>query len=39
VSGRFYRWCKQGLWQQILQKLQQLADAKGQLDWALPNFW
>ena len=35
VSGRFYRWRKQGLWQQILQKLQQLADAKGQLDWEL----
>ena len=35
VSGRFYRWRKQGLWQQILQKLQQLADAKGHLDWEL----
>lgn len=35
ASGRFYRWRKQGLWQQILQKLQQLADAKGQLNWDL----
>lgn len=29
VSGRFYYWRKIGLWQQILQRLQQLADADG----------
>lgn len=33
VAGRFYRWCKNGLWQKILQSLQQQADAFGQLDW------
>lgn len=35
VSGRFYRWRKDGLWQQILSTLQQQADAKGQLNWEL----
>ena len=30
VAGRFYRWCKNGLWQKILQSLQQQADALGQ---------
>lgn len=33
VSGRFYRWCQQGLWQRILHKLQQQADAQGNVDW------
>lgn len=33
VAGRFYRWSKTGLWQKILQSLQQQADANGQLDW------
>lgn len=33
VAGRFYRWCKTGLWLLILQSLQQQADAEGQLDW------
>jgi transposase len=35
VSGRFYRWRKDGLWQRILASLQQQADAKGQLNWQL----
>jgi len=35
VSGRFYRWRKDGLWQRILATLQQQADARGQLDWEL----
>lgn len=35
VSGRFYRWRKDGRWQQILSALQQQADAKGQLNWEL----
>lgn len=29
VSGRFYTWRKTGLWQQILETLQQQADAQG----------
>ena len=33
VSGRFYRWRRSGIWQKILQSLQQQADASGQLDW------
>lgn len=31
VSSRFYRWCKQGVWQQILGQLQQ--QAQEQIDW------
>jgi len=33
VASRFYRWSKQGIWQQIWEALQQEADAAGQLDW------
>src|SRR5215203_4475496 len=33
VSSRFYRWRSAGIWQQILKKLQQQADAQGNLDW------
>lgn len=33
VAGRFYRWRRSGIWQKILQSLQQQADASGQLDW------
>lgn len=33
VSGRFYRWRRSGIWQKILQSLQQQADASGQIDW------
>jgi transposase len=32
VSGRFYAWRKQGFWQQILEQLQQQADAAGEFD-------
>lgn len=35
VSGRFYRWRKDGLWQRILSSLQQQANLKGQLNWQL----
>ena len=35
VSGRFYRWQKDGLWQRILSTLQQQADAQGKLNWQL----
>jgi transposase len=33
VAGRFYRWRRSGIWQKILQSLQQQADASGQMDW------
>ena len=33
VASRFYRWRKAGVWQQILERLQQQADATGALDW------
>jgi transposase len=33
ISGRFYRWRRQGVWQQILASLQQQADAEGKLNW------
>ncbi len=35
ISSRFYRWQSAGVWQQILQKLQQRADREGKLDWSL----
>jgi transposase len=35
ISGRFYRWRKDGLWQRILSTLQQEANAQGQLNWDL----
>jgi transposase len=33
VSSRFYRWRRAGIWQRILQRLQQLRDQEGRLDW------
>ena len=33
VSSRFYRWCKQGVWADVLVKLQQRADSSGAVDW------
>lgn len=33
VASRFYRWQRAGVWQRILQTLQQQADADGRLDW------
>lgn len=33
VSSRFYRWQQAGIWQRILQELQQQADARGDLNW------
>lgn len=35
VASRFYRWQQAGIWQQILQWVQQRADADGKLDWSL----
>ncbi len=34
---RFYRWRAQGIWQEILNRLQQTADAANQIDWEV-NF-
>jgi transposase len=33
VSGRFYSWRRTGVWQRILEKLQQQADEQGKLNW------
>jgi len=33
VSGRFYGWRKRGLWQRLLERLQQQADAVGKVNW------
>ena len=33
VSGRFYRWRCSGIWNRILQSLQQQADEQGKLNW------
>jgi transposase len=33
VASRFYRWVKAGVWQCVLEALQQQADAHGQIDW------
>jgi transposase len=33
VSGRFYKWSKIGLWDQVLSALQSQADAEGKLNW------
>ena len=35
VSNRFYRWRKAGIWDKILAALQQDANAKGNLQWAI----
>jgi transposase len=35
VAGRFYRWQKSGLWQQMLSQLQSARDAAGELDWTV----
>ena len=35
VSGRFYRWRKKGIWQNLLHRLQQQADASSQMNWEI----
>jgi transposase len=35
VASRFYRWQKAGVFQQILDTLQQQADATGHVNWGL----
>ena len=32
-DGRFYRWRKKGIWQNILQRLQQQAETAGKINW------
>src|SRR2546430_10578887 len=32
VTSRFYRWVKAGVWQRVLEALQQQADVQGQID-------
>ena len=33
VASRFYRWRKAGIWTEVLQALQQIAEANGEIDW------
>jgi transposase len=33
ISSRFYRWRKAGIWDDILAKLQTIADYEGRIDW------
>jgi transposase len=33
VASRFYRWCRLGIWQHVLQALHGQADAAGKIDW------
>jgi transposase len=35
VATRFYRWTKQGIWQQILAELQTAANARGEIAWTI----
>ena len=35
VSGRFYRWQRNGLWQQLLSELQHQAETIGQVNWEI----
>src|SRR5205807_190161 len=35
VASRFYRWRKAGIWQRLLERLQQQSDQAGVLDWSL----
>lgn len=35
VASRFYRWQKAGVWQRVLEALQQEADRQGELDWQI----
>ena len=35
VASRFYRWQKAGVWEKLLSAVQSMADAAGELDWAV----
>jgi transposase len=35
VATRFYRWQKAGVWNQILEQLEAMADQQGMLDWEI----
>ena len=37
ASGRFYRWRSQGIWQRILQMLQEQAEGSGKINWEIPD--
>jgi transposase len=34
TASRFYRWREAGVWERILARLQELADAEGRVDWS-----
>src|SRR5438309_8299952 len=33
VASRFYRWQKAGIWQRLLEALQEQSEAAGEVDW------
>lgn len=33
VSSRFYRWQQQGIWAELLARVQERADSAGEVDW------
>ncbi|CAG7844082.1 hypothetical protein USB125703_00304 [Pseudoclavibacter triregionum] len=33
IYKNFDRWAKAGMWARVLERVQQLADARGELDW------
>ena len=35
VATRFYRWTKQGIWDQLLSEVQKDADIRGQVQWTI----
>lgn len=35
IATRFYRWCRQGVWQHILEQRQRLADQRQTIDWTM----
>lgn len=35
VASRFYRWEKAGIWQRLLEALQEKSQAEGKVDWAV----
>jgi transposase len=35
VASRFYRWCRNGLWDRLLRAVQQQANTQGKVNWEL----
>lgn len=33
ISTRFYRWVRNGVWTQLLRRLQEIADQRGEVGW------